>query len=498
MNQQRPSPGFFATIILSLIFATVLCGYGIKKINYRKHPVLGDDPIERIHVAEDHKFALSQWAEQGITNAILVNLDAHDDLTRISEVKINELRELLNSINLQSGKQNFHPLSAKVADSNFLYAACKLGIIREVYWIIPWNFFQSQNPEMQMTSLLKNYNFTDKDIESFTFTQGCFRGLMDDSPLNICGLETMPDITEQVVLSIDVDFAPVMADSYREQITESVHRAMSALFTKKYRIKDLFFAYSVNGGHLNTHHRWIGDLTLDLIKNPDMLTYPELPSRYATLQRAELLNMMGRYNALLTDLGPMAKQNEPDPGILMYVSQGLKGIGKADHSFRFAETACLQDRNYCYGLPELGASILTDKGLDAAEKFFTRGYELNPEMAHGQFKLAQAMKKAGRLDNAIEYLKIFRAHYGAFPADFYLGEIYALKGDYSTALDYFNSGRTELVNDVHAWAGFGDTGMVNIAIRFYDDRGSKDFADELRSCLNTKEKYYPAIHSMGQ
>ncbi|HEY6838817.1 MAG TPA: hypothetical protein VI389_08755, partial [Geobacteraceae bacterium] len=46
-------------------------------------PVLGSQSFAEVAIVEDHRVALEHWAERGIRNAVLVNMDAHDDMRRV-------------------------------------------------------------------------------------------------------------------------------------------------------------------------------------------------------------------------------------------------------------------------------------------------------------------------------------------------------------------------------------------------------------------------------
>ena len=169
-----------------------------------------------------------------------------------------------------------------------------------------------------------------------------------------------------------------------------------------------------------------------------------------------------------------------------YAAKAYQGLGRLDESLRCAETACVAERRYCQCLPELGTVVLEKSGLDSAERFFLRGYELSPDMDQGQFRYAMALKACGRHDDAIRYFSVFRACYGPFPADFYIGETFLLKGDEQSALTFYDRGRAELARNPFALAGFGDHGAIEKAATFYDRKGYGAHASELRNSLKSR------------
>ena len=296
-------------------------------------------------------------------------------------------------------------------------------------------------------------------------------------------VDSLPALNEPVLLSIDVDFFPPSVSDYNYKISKSARNTVNAIFNKGYTISDTVVAYSVNGGFLNTTHRWVGDLTVDLLRHPEMRAQSELPEQYLVLQRADLLLSMNRHGDLLDYLLPYLKKDEKNPAIIMYAAKAYNALGKIDKSFVYAEKACLSDNNYCYGLLEIGSNVLYARGLDSAERFFTRGYEMRPEMDYSQFRFALKLKQSGRYNDAIKYFKIFRDFYGSFPVDFYIAETYLLKGDEISALKYFDSARTELSLNPKALTSFGDLSIIKKAVKFYEKNGFNNFAEELSNIM---------------
>ena len=98
-------------------------------------PVIGKDPIPELLTVEDHGMALARWAEQGIRDAVLINIDTHDDMRLIHEDKIIRLKELYRKKDWKgiteadsSADQGLYHVG------NWIYAGVSLGIIKEVYW----------------------------------------------------------------------------------------------------------------------------------------------------------------------------------------------------------------------------------------------------------------------------------------------------------------------------------------------------------------------------
>jgi tetratricopeptide (TPR) repeat protein len=232
-------------------------------------------------------------------------------------------------------------------------------------------------------------------------------------------------------------------------------------------------------------------MVIDYLKQPGLIQNNLLPDTYLTLQQAERLRMMERYNELMQFLFPVLEKDIYNPSILIYMAYALDGIGMKVKSLNCAEKACFCNQNYCYGLAELGSEMLAENGLSSAEEYFVRAYKENPAMVHSQFIFARALQKAGRYNEALTYFNSFRSYYGPLPVDFYMGETHMLQGDDNKALQYYNSGLRELTEDPFLWVRFGDRSVIENVIRFYERNGFDSRAVELRIALETGKKYYP-------
>ncbi|MFC1524497.1 tetratricopeptide repeat protein [Thermodesulfobacteriota bacterium] len=487
----------FLVILLCVTIIVLVAGYGFRFMNGQEDTLsLGQDICDHLVVMENHKQALSHWAAKGVRNAVLVNLDAHDDIGRISPEKMDQIGGILARVADDGTNKLSRDLGTLVGDADFIYAAAKFGIVREVYWVVPFFFQQTPDIKGRLINMLGEFGFSLQDIGTFTMRGDRFSGEIDGISLHLCDLDSLPEFQEPVLLSIDVDFIPVMAANTGERLIDAVRGIVNGLARKEFQVGDVSIAYSSDGAYVSTCHRWVGDLIVDLLGHPIISLRSQLPGHYEFLQRAERLRAMGRHGDLLDLLTPFLDEDFITAPALMYAAFACSGSGAVDQAFEYAEAACEKDRNYCTGLPEIGSEMLYTEGIEAAERFFVEGYRRNPDMARGQFKLALAMKKAGRYDDALHYFNMFRKLYGTFPVDFYIAETQLLNGNDSAALGYFNSARQQLLIDAHAWSAFGDERVVRRAIDFYERKGYENYAGEMQLSLALKEKNYPGHPDM--
>lgn len=458
----------------------------IKTVDCKRYPVLGSDMLASAGIVEDHRDALELWTEKGVRGAVLLNIDAHDDMKRVQPGEMKKLKGVYERrIKGESAAEVCQAGYGPVSNANFIYAAAKLGIVRKVIWVVPQGYGIFSDSGERLAELLKAYGFPEREIEGFELKGGCFAGKTAGIPLAICDEGALPDIREPLLLSIDTDFFPAAASADKSRIINHLKKTFTAVFAKGYTIRDAVVAYSVNGGYTSASYRWLGDLVADIIRAPGLIRQPELPDRYAFLQRADLLNIMGRHGELLNLVNPLLEAGISDPPVFLYAALACEGLGKRGDAFLWAEKACLADNGYCYGLPQIGTAVLNHGGLAAAERFFLRGYELRPGMDEGQFRFAMALKESGRYDEALRYFNAFRGIYGPFPVDFYMAETFRLKGDEGSALQYYDSGRRELSRAPLVLAGFGDLRIIGQAAAFYAQKGYGGYAMELSDMIGS-------------
>jgi tetratricopeptide (TPR) repeat protein len=417
--------------------------------------------------------------QRGVTNAVLINVDTHDDIRWIPDEKINTLAKFYNKKDWKAIEDaDFQGDESLYNVGNFIYAAAKLGIIRELYWIIPYAKFSTPDPLDGVKRLLRTYNFPEGSIKTFALTDGCVRGSFYDIPVSVCGIEHPPEISGPVILSIDVDFYPPMPVDYPVDRATSIKILFASLFRMNYRIMDAVVAYSVNGGYLRTYHKWMGDVSADILKTPSLLN--NMPELWAILSAADYYLKTKEYDRLIAFLNGVKSKYPDSKPIDVYLAFAYQGLSRLEKALDIARMLCVKDKNYCYALIELGIEIAKTENPEKAEPFFKSGYSMNPEIDFGQIYFGNALRKAGRFEDAIGYYLTFRRMNGSYPVDMIIGETYLMMGDEKRAGKFFDSARlalrrkryVDVKNRVVSQA-------LRTAVNYYEKKGLKEYALEL-------------------
>jgi hypothetical protein len=463
-------------VSLSFLLVFILLSFSCEK--EKTYPILGIDPIPNVARFEDHSEALIHWAEAGIRDAVIVNIDTHDDIRRISKEKVMELEDIYMRKDWNA-LEEADSLSDKSLYNvgNFIFAAAKLGIVKEAYWIIPFAHFSYPDTADRLRTFLGAHGFVDEDIKTFKMSDKCFRGSTDGIPLYICGIEALPEINEPIILSFDLDTMPTAAFEYKGDKTFAIQKIFDAFFNKRYRVLDAIVAYSVNGGYMKVIDRWLGDEAAKVIADP---TYRG-SQLWDALKQADIAYKQKRLGKSMDQLMPKLGMFAQEPSVQMYIAYGSFELGLIEDAFSYAEEACLSDRNYCYGLIEMGNEVHLS-GSDKWEKFYRRGHELNQDMNYKLINFALSLRNTDRLDDSLEIFFRHRKMNSRYPVDFMIGQTYLMKGNEKESKKYFDSARIYMRSSLYAKIKHVvEMDAIKSAYDFYMKRGMQDSALELKN-----------------
>ena len=231
-----------------------------------------------ILLVEDHHEAYYVWRERLFKKIILVHMDAHIDFG-FQEVKdlpfilheartLTELRSQLEKAILFRRKQ--FDIEKLTHIGNYIYPAMRDGIVTEFYWVIPGDIGEFRKCQALIKRLLRDLRKEDPcppDLPQL-IRPGFIQTRLYGKPLYISVLEALPQITDSVLLDIDIDFF-VIDSLRRSESTEQIARREPWIDIDDFirelqgKIPDRLFttiAYSANGGFTPMIWKTLGDL----------------------------------------------------------------------------------------------------------------------------------------------------------------------------------------------------------------------------------------------
>lgn len=452
-------------------------------------PLLGRDAIVNPLVVEDHSQALAHWAQRGVRGAVLINFDAHDDIRWIPDAKIEALREFYRRGDWQGFRRaDTFAYEGLYNVGNWIYAGARLGIFREVYWVLPFQYFAGGNPESLLRPFLLSCGFTAEDIQAFSLQNNQFRGTFRGIPFTLCGLESLPLITEPLLLSMDADFFRTYSAQYRAAFLPALHAAFGALSRMNYRIRDAAVAYSINGDFLHPHHRWVGDTAAEILRKPGLISAPPAEP-LLLLQKIENAHRSNHPVEMLALADPYVA-GHPLPSLLLYKAYAHMLQGDPEKAYTFAMAGCKADKRYCSGNVYIGAYYALKGQPQRAERFFRGGFAVNPNMHYGLFQYADCLRRLGKLRESIHWYEKDDRLNGPFMDHFMIAETHLMLGDRQAAAAALKRALRGLESDPYA-SVINETAAhaIHTAIDFCDQNGYKEMAVALRN--------HPAIVQMA-
>jgi len=173
---------------------------------------VGVEPIPVVRLFENHSTSLIEWRRAGVMDRVLVHLDGHSDfdwlpdrtVARIAAARPNELAGLeLHPYTMDSSTLS------RFGIWNFIYPAARMGIVRELVWVVPDGTFQDREAVgrlLRNTLVGKLEMVTVKEALGLRAVGNVIQGELLGVPLIVCEIGDLPVIREPVLLDIDLDY----------------------------------------------------------------------------------------------------------------------------------------------------------------------------------------------------------------------------------------------------------------------------------------------------
>jgi len=234
------------------------------------------DPIEGVHVMEDHDQAYDVWRAAGVHARTLVHFDGHLDFFWLPERSAGDLltassseeldRMLAETATWDIGGGSFR---ASINIGNFINPAIQEGIVQSFYWVIPDPFWSTPSQrEMVKASLVELIHAHPKESGLMHVSEEGIRLSLLGCPVVVCPLSALPRFSKPVLLDIDVDYLVSLKCDYRPPYYERVATLpwikpsafLKSLAQAQIPTDLITIAYSVNGGYTPLEYKYFGDL----------------------------------------------------------------------------------------------------------------------------------------------------------------------------------------------------------------------------------------------
>jgi tetratricopeptide (TPR) repeat protein len=425
-------------------------------------PSESESPAPVVHRVENHSSALIVWRRARVRDRVLVHLDGQPDMDWLPDLTV---ARIAASDPLELGELEQHPYAPggrtldRFGVSNFIYPATRLGIVREVVWVVPDGTLADAAAasalvrevilgRMQMIGL--------EEARGFHLAGRTVQGTLWGVPVTICELADLPYFAEPVLLDVDLGFFTThsaLTPRVLDWPWTTPEEVLAALRRKGVRTDRVTISYSTMGGLLPPEDRWLGPALEALLRGGEV---PGGRRRYDAL-RAE---QAGDVRAASRVYREMTAADPDDASTWFALSRVLEAEGspEAEPALRRAVALdpVLQD-----AVLFAGDRAWWNGDFDVALARYRAWLERNPShpfASHAAERIAGCLLRLDRPDDAVAALEaVLREAPGCANSRVELGLLLREQGRLEEAIAQLEEARQGLPDLAHAAMALGQT-----------------------------------------
>ena len=331
---------------------------------------------------ENHDQAFYVWRDAGVKQRVLVHIDAHHDMWWIQD-------------------------QTAISIANFICPALRQDLVREMFWVVPDATFENartREPILRhLKKLLKTYPTASRSVieEEHRITASVL-----GKTLTVCPLRELPDLRENVLLDIDVDYLVIPRVSYggADRHSPLPWRWPADLLAQLRGISSdlVTVVYSVTGGYTPLQWKFLGDELVLRLKKSDGGSELQGMDRMREAAEAELRGQ----TVLAESQYRLAMNLLPASAAPPYrLARLLSTAGKQEDGRRLYRQAVQLDGSYQGAYSSAGFHCFERREFAAAEREFRDTRELNPQDPHACLGLGLLAKRRKQWSEAEQYLR---------------------------------------------------------------------------------------------
>lgn len=401
---------------------------------------------EQVTLVENHSDVLVPWIQTEIRNAVVVNVDAHDDCIPVTSEQMEKLKKLHTLKDTAAIRRaNGATDSCLYNISNYITAAYELGIAKSVIWAVPLPGYLS-----------KKYSHI---------------------PFRTCLIDSLTSlkIKDPVILTVDADCIDHFARLRCINLVEAMKRVASTLRESPWDIRHVSVSYSEMGGYLPITLRWIGNALKEALEGVDI---SESSRPWTTLVKVEEWRRSLLPKEIVRQIRSIEMEHSENPWLQVYLAEALFRADSIDAAYDAGVKAMQIDSGCCRILPDLAYQLASLGRFDDAERYVNAApHAIN---SAAEFALAQGMEQAGQIAKAIGHYNRMNSQESNYSVDLLIGYGYERLGDTTNARQYYLHAVSLLEKPVSEMPGFTDVTLaVNAAAQFFRSSGDSASAQIL-------------------
>jgi tetratricopeptide (TPR) repeat protein len=431
---------------------TAACGGGAStdRLSDSAGALIGREPVPAVHLLENHSSSLVVWRRAQVRERIVVHIDGHSDfdwlpdgtVARIAAASPDELAGL-----------ELHPYTldgstlSRFGIWNWLYPAARLGLVREMVWVVPDGTLGDREAQAVLVRDLvidKIQGISLDEARALRPEGRRIRGTLLGLPITICELADLPAFDEPVLLDIDLDYFTTRSAATLE-VAETPCIAPTAVLTrleeKKIRADIATLSHSSLGGYLPARDRWLGRWLRDSLRSPGRSDDGWIADWSAIQDDLR----SGEASGAVSKARVLAERRPEDPYAWYALYEALHAAGSSsearearrravaldpvlDHDDLIAGDRLWLNHDYASALDfyhrfleknptgpfaayvyrRIGHCLVGLDRDDEALPMFRRVVEMSPEHADTRLDLGLLLRQRGEMDAAVQELQLAR------------------------------------------------------------------------------------------
>ena len=384
---------------------------------------LGLEPVPDVHLVEEQSEALCRWYKAGLRGLPLVHvsvrlniasqqMDAPGDgaaaRAALAGGSCEELAARTGSILREDALWD---------TDNFLVPAHLLGVVSEVWWVVPGRGSLAEAALPAFRDRLREsfglpVEFLDSLRQEGAVVHGTYRGL----PVHIVTLADLPGFSEPVLAGIDAEYLLSIYDNpVRERLLDLLAGFFATLRARAIRADQVAVSVSNRSGRVPLEYAYLAIQVRDYLAAPGR--FGEGPPEAWRLQsQVEYLSYMAGREDAEREARRLAAI-DPDSPVPWYdLAQIAAGRGEAPVARHMLSEAVRRSTRYRTGYPAL-ARILSDRQMAGpAQELLEAGCAAFPDDVSLGLALAVLYAERGSLDLAAAHLTALAGRLPRYPA----------------------------------------------------------------------------------
>lgn len=333
----------------------------------------GTEPLTAELVEQDGE-NVAFWLGRGLKDRTVIRLSAFPGLVKVGDDKIEALRGMIrdgrtDEIMKAADANGKAPLFKA---ENTLYVAHRLGIIKEVVWVVPI-FLSVDKGEVEYfkEELVKQLPELKKEIDGIKLSGKTAKLTLNGVPVTVVGLQDLVPPDSPAILDVECSFLAALYQGEKNTSSLSFVAGMFKLIQKAGVVSDAVSITASNADNVAPlKFRKLCVYLVEMMKDPKLIegNPPTLWKERAAAWKAEQADM-----ELAVPIYKSILKSYPDDAATHYDLAALYySLGELEYCANELAAAAKSDKAYLVGFEQIRDNIISSGNAELGWQFYTR------------------------------------------------------------------------------------------------------------------------------